>query len=251
MAREKELDPARQRLVWLLEDHPAISMKAASKRAGKADTYVRDFLKGSPVELPERVRERLGETFGVPPDYFRPEYKGPRMRPNGGDSSHQKPSSGAPLASSMLSSETSNRRRGNIVGPYGAGYSEEADLPVKGFLRQGEHGYFYDQGTTADLISRPVELRGVDDAYAMQLVDDSMAPLQAGWYVTFNPHKPPRAGDLVAVYLDDGESLFKRLDKITEAEVILKQTNPVKTLRFKKSRVTHIHRFVTIHSERP
>ena len=49
-----------------------LSMKDASLRIGRNETYVRQFLmRGSPAELGEREREKLGQLLGVLPDDLR------------------------------------------------------------------------------------------------------------------------------------------------------------------------------------
>ena len=129
--------------------------------------------------------------------------------------------------------------------------SRSDDLPVRGFLKQGEHGYFFENGHVSDFIARPPELQGADEAYAMQLRDYSMTPFEPGWYATFDPRKPVRAGDLVAIYLNDGQAMFKKLIKMNAKEVVVRQYEPLKDLTFQMSEVDKIHRFATIHAERP
>ena len=48
-----------------------LSMKEASLRIGRNETYVRQFLRGTPVELGERERETLGRLLEVSPDDLR------------------------------------------------------------------------------------------------------------------------------------------------------------------------------------
>jgi len=48
-----------------------LSMKDASLRIGRNETYVRQFLRGTPVELGERERETLGRLLEVSPDDLR------------------------------------------------------------------------------------------------------------------------------------------------------------------------------------
>lgn len=72
----RKLDPTRRR-IWDLLQRKGVDMKAASSFAGRADTYIRDFLiKGTPDELPEKAREGLGAQLAVNPDYFRKNWRG-------------------------------------------------------------------------------------------------------------------------------------------------------------------------------
>lgn len=124
-------------------------------------------------------------------------------------------------------------------------------MPLRGFLKQGEQGYYFENGAVSDFVGRPAELDGIEEAYAMQLRDYSMPPFEPGWYATFDPTKPVRAGDLVAVYLRDGQAMFKKLVKISTTEIVIRQYDPPKDMTFKMQDIEQIHRFATIHAERP
>lgn len=162
--------------------------------------------------------------------------------------------SGAPL---NFSQKSQRQIIGNRTGSREVHIHEVAQtmggepLPVRGYLKQGEHGYYFDNGDTKDWVSRPKELIGIEGAYAMQLRDYSMPPLEPGWWATFNPIKPVRVGDLVAVYLKDGQAMLKKLVKISAREVVLHQYNPDKDLIFKQSEIEVIHALSSIHAERP
>jgi transcriptional regulator with XRE-family HTH domain len=124
-------------------------------------------------------------------------------------------------------------------------------LPVRGFLKQGEHGYFYENGDAKDWVTRPKGLIGIEGAYAMELRDYSMDPFEPGWWATFNPIKPVRVNNLVAVYLKDGQAMFKKLVRLGPKEIILHQTNPAKDIPFKSSDIEAMHALHAVYPERP
>lgn len=67
-----DLDPPRALLVRLVDEAGA-DMAKVSRSLGRNHAYLHQFVKqGTPRVLPEEVREKLGEQFGVSPDEFRP-----------------------------------------------------------------------------------------------------------------------------------------------------------------------------------
>ncbi|MEI9983485.1 MAG: S24 family peptidase [Aliidongia sp.] len=65
------LDPPRTLLLKLIADYET-DLASVSKALGRNHAYLQQYVKrGTPRELPEEVRERLGDRFDVPPDSFR------------------------------------------------------------------------------------------------------------------------------------------------------------------------------------
>lgn len=107
-----------------------------------------------------------------------------------------------------------------------------------------------------DYLARPPSLADDSEAYAVEIVGDSMAPrFEPGEMVFVSPKAPVRIGDDVIVQLRaEGnpeesdfagqitEILIKRLVKRGPDYVELRQFNPDKTFRVPASRVRRIHR---------
>lgn len=67
-------DAPRKALLELISSNPDVDMKGLSVALGKNAAYVQQYMyKGSPKDLREPERERLGDLLGVDPDIFRPE----------------------------------------------------------------------------------------------------------------------------------------------------------------------------------
>ena len=65
------LDQPRTLLLKLIADFET-DLATVSKSLGRNHAYLQQFIRrGTPHELPEEVRERLGDRFNVPPDSFR------------------------------------------------------------------------------------------------------------------------------------------------------------------------------------
>ena len=65
------LDPPRTLLLKLIADYET-DLASVSKALGRNHAYLQQYIKrGTPRELPEEVREKLGERFDVEPDSFR------------------------------------------------------------------------------------------------------------------------------------------------------------------------------------
>jgi phage repressor protein C with HTH and peptisase S24 domain len=107
-----------------------------------------------------------------------------------------------------------------------------------------------------DYLARPPSLAGDDDAYAVEIVGESMAPrFEPGEQVFVSPKAAVRVGDDVIVQLKAAEDvegsdlagqvtavLIKRLVRRTAAHVELRQFNPDTTFKVPLERVRAIHR---------
>lgn len=107
-----------------------------------------------------------------------------------------------------------------------------------------------------DNVARPPSLAGHDEAYALTIIGDSMAPrFEPGEIVFVSPKLPVSIGDDVIVQLraPGGEQTIDESDRITDvlikrlvrrsgSFVELRQFNPDKTFRVPIERVRRIHR---------
>lgn len=102
-------------------------------------------------------------------------------------------------------------------------------------------------------VTRPLALMGVEDAYAIYFVGESMFPrFQAGDMGIVDPRRPPAPGDDVLVQLCANGSdeitsvLVKRLIRRSPSFIELQQYNPAAIFRVPAERVARIHRIVTL-----
>lgn len=105
-----------------------------------------------------------------------------------------------------------------------------------------------------DHVARPPSLANDDDAYAVTIVNDSMAPrFEAGEVAFVSPRSPVSSGDDVIVQLrdlNDGDQLagritqvlIKRLVRRTAKFLELRQFNPDRTFQVPIEMVRRIHR---------
>lgn len=107
-----------------------------------------------------------------------------------------------------------------------------------------------------DYLPRPPTVADDPEAYAVEIMGDSMAPrFKPGERVPVSPKVPVRIGDDVVVQLNNGQEdegsdvagevtmvLIKELVKRTSEYVDLLQHNPQKIFRVPMKRVRHMHR---------
>ncbi|HEY8593279.1 MAG TPA: S24 family peptidase [Sphingomicrobium sp.] len=105
-----------------------------------------------------------------------------------------------------------------------------------------------------DNLARPPSLANDEEAYAIEIVGDSMAPrFEPGEHAFVSPKAAVRPGDDVVVQLTDPDAegdlerrvtmvLIKRLVKRSASFLELKQFNPDRTFRVPIARVRRIHR---------
>lgn len=124
----------------------------------------------------------------------------------------------------------------------GHAFSGPRDLPILGFVKAGSEGFFIVNGEIQGYAVRPDLLRGMRDAYAVYVHDDSMFPaFEPGHLVWVDPMRPIRAGDTVIVQLTDGQAFIKRLKRRTEKALICEQWNPAIEVRYETKKVKSLH----------
>lgn len=106
---------------------------------------------------------------------------------------------------------------------------------------------------TVRMVKRPAALWAARDAYAIDLLGDSMGDiLPQGSTRIVDPRRPPSSGDFVVVQLNDGLGgrdvvtvLVKRLLRANSQVVELQQFNPPLTFTVPRSQVARMHRIVS------
>ena len=116
-------------------------------------------------------------------------------------------------------------------------------IPVWGTIdaQDGDRYSFNNEETPIDWITPlPVQLTD-KDAFAMAVGHSSMEPMfYAGWIACIHTRKPVIKGKPVAVWLKNGEGLLKLYLGDEGEYCVLKQLNPEKTLKIKKSDIYKI-----------
>src|SRR5579859_1731664 len=148
----RDADTVRERVRSLL-DEKGIRYSEASRRVGKNQTYIQQYLKkGSPEVLPEDVREKLAKVLGIPEGHLR--VRAPRH---------------VNVAEEPEPFTTPEPvRRANLSDERFAPREMPRDVPVLGSASCGEDGLFeFNGGSPIEFKPRPPRLVGVMDAYAL------------------------------------------------------------------------------------
>jgi phage repressor protein C with HTH and peptisase S24 domain len=120
--------------------------------------------------------------------------------------------------------------------------SSHADrIPIRSAGRGGaDQEMFLDDGV--GYTTRPANLSGVREAYAIYMVGDSMEPrYEQGWLLHINPFKPPKRGRDVVVYKRGNAVLIKQFVGWEGDHLVLRQFNPPDTLRIPREDVRECH----------
>jgi phage repressor protein C with HTH and peptisase S24 domain len=122
------------------------------------------------------------------------------------------------------------------------------NLPVIGSAACGDDGLFEMQGQVLDHVRRPPRLMGVQDAYALYVHGESMAPWREhGGLVYVHPHMPVKIMDYVVVQLVPAgadatpAAYIKRLVKRTADYLMLLQYNPNGDVKLPTRKVKAVH----------
>ncbi len=109
------------------------------------------------------------------------------------------------------------------------GLSMGASIPLIGLAQAGNDGYFDDAGYPVGEGWDDIRVPGLrdDNAYALQISGDSMAPvLRHGDRVVVDPTDTIRRGDRVILKTKEGEVLAKELRRMNSNSVELASLNP-------------------------
>tara|TARA_R110000787_G_scaffold240243_1_gene346482 strand:- start:9998 stop:10651 length:654 start_codon:yes stop_codon:yes gene_type:complete len=119
------------------------------------------------------------------------------------------------------------------------------DLPIRGNVRGGSEGIFFDNGDIQGTAHRPGNLTGVPNAFACYVTGDSMEPRYfEGELLYVNPIKPVRPGDFVLIEMVDHQAFIKRLVRRTADKIIVRQYNPDKEYVYESDQVRRIYKVV-------
>lgn len=125
------------------------------------------------------------------------------------------------------------------------------DLPVYGSIKGGFEGEVVDVQHPVDWTFRPPALVGVDGAFALYVIGDSMEPrYEHGEMVLVHPGRPVRRGNYVAVEFRNQSATVKRFLRLNDHFLELEQLNPPKTLRFPRSDIARVLRIIGTIEER-
>ena len=102
-------------------------------------------------------------------------------------------------------------------------------VPLLGYAKAGNAGFFDDQGFPAGRGWDDVDFPGISDAraYALKISGDSMKPLyRSGDIIVVSPQASLRAGDRVVLKTRGGEVMAKELVRQNAQRVELRSLNP-------------------------
>jgi phage repressor protein C with HTH and peptisase S24 domain len=119
----------------------------------------------------------------------------------------------------------------------------EADrIPIRSGARGGADQEMFLEDGPIGYTPRPANLGGVRSAYAIYMVGDSMEPrYEPGWLLHVNPFKPPTRGRDVVVYKTGQSVLIKQFVGWEADTLVLRQLNPLETLRIPREQVRECH----------
>jgi phage repressor protein C with HTH and peptisase S24 domain len=115
-------------------------------------------------------------------------------------------------------------------------------IPIRSAGRGGNDQEMFLEDGPIGYTSRPANLGGVREAYAIYMVGDSMEPrYEPGWLLHVNPFKPPIRGRDVVVYKQGQIVLIKQFVGWEGDTLVLRQLNPPDTLRIPRTDVRECH----------
>lgn len=119
------------------------------------------------------------------------------------------------------------------------------DLPVYAAAQAGPDGEILYSTDRIETRHRPEWLIGVEGAFAMYVVNDSMEPMmRQGDLLMIHPTRPPRSRDCVLVVMtDDGDeyrALVKEYVKRSGDKVVLRQYNPEREIRLPSAKIKNL-----------
>jgi phage repressor protein C with HTH and peptisase S24 domain len=146
-------------------------------------------------------------------------------------------------AVSATAGDHPRRGRGRPPSTPPSGVARAADLiPIRSAGRGGNDQEMFLEDGPIGYTSRPANLGGVRAAYAIYMVGDSMEPrYEPGWLLHVNPFKPPIRGRDVVVYKQGQVVLIKQFVGWEGDTLVLRQLNPLDTLRIPRADVREFH----------
>jgi SOS-response transcriptional repressor LexA len=190
------------------------TLKEASLAIGKSHSYLQHFVKlGKPRQLPKDVRDRLARFLNVPEIELRDHsVTDSKIAPSATSFSHTVP---------LL----------------------VRDLPV--LSRPTLGGLVMDNVSISEYVDRPDSLKGVAEAFAVYMMEDTMEPRFYGGELLYcHPARPPFRGDSVVMEHSDGTAIVRQLVCAAPAVVTVKQFNPPEEQVIPRMRIKGIYLIV-------
>jgi len=211
-----------------------MTLQSLADKVGTSKSQI-DKLERSERRLTVDWMIRIAEALNVPPANLLPEHAQSKPAESIKRNSHL---SGflTPLGGAM-STPTPTTAQQPALPP---------DVPVMGTAMGGSNAFLFNNGETLEYVRRPANLVGVNNAFAVYAIGDSMEPrFFAGEVLFINPNRPITANAFIVLELMDGQGLIKQFKKRTEDAVTLHQYNPDKDLTIKHSEIRHMYRIVS------
>jgi SOS-response transcriptional repressor LexA len=201
-----------------------LNMSSVSKKLDKNHAYLHQFLdRGIPARLPELVREKLAVILDVPEVQLK------------GDP--------AQIGSGTAIGSPSSR--------VGLVRSATDKIPVHSTGREAAGGWLAWTGEIVDYVSRPPQLAGATQPYAVYVLTSGMEPrYEVGEVIYVHPGKPVTPGAFVLVQTKpekDGEkprAAIRRFVRRSATKVTLEQLSPPKQIDLRASDILEMHRIV-------
>jgi transcriptional regulator with XRE-family HTH domain len=137
---------------------------------------------------------------------------------------------------------------------YGRGVIAALSFPIRGYAAGSKDGKLIIGNDPIDFKMHPPELIGVEGAYGVIVSGDSMGDrYRNGFRLDVNPKTSRiRPGDGVVIQIRDRETgdkygYVKEFVAKTKTELVVRQFNPKKEIRFPLKDVAGIHRVVAAH----
>lgn len=202
-----------------------LSANAASEQAGLERTYIRNIMNGKSRGPRGENAVRLAGVLGCSVEWLL-----------GGGS--------APAADDLMLTDAKVPLPSEMP----------RDLPVLGTAagaRSETEGAVVMGGGPVEFLRRPAVLQGVQDAYVVYIVNDSMEPaFPHGEAACVHPHRPVKPGDNVVIQVRDENgdtyAYVKTLVRRTSLEVVCKQHNPAREIIFPRDSVVSLHKILTV-----
>jgi phage repressor protein C with HTH and peptisase S24 domain len=194
------------------------TMKGLALASGTGETAVRDIIVGRSKRPSYDTLKKIADTLGCRPEDLTGVPPEPAAKP-----APVKPPMMAPALPPALPAELPP---GIQAEPVDFG---RPDLPILGRAQGGPQGVLMIpvEQRPVDWTYRPPQLRGVADAFAIFVYDDSMDPrYRNGQILWIHPHMPLKQGDGVLIIKTSNEALVKELIRRTAASLTVKEYKP-------------------------
>lgn len=129
--------------------------------------------------------------------------------------------------------------------------ADRKELPVRGTAFGSALNGFEISPNVIEYVDRPPGLEGVDDAYAIYVVGDSMIPRHNPGELRFiHPYRMYKAGDSIIIQIKNHQSApieayIKAFKRVSNDDVVAEQYNPQATLQYRKNTIYAIHKVMT------